>query len=384
MGELGRSLTSIGRSIALVVPIAFLLAALTGWKEFSVIGLGAFLALVVGVVSVIRPLTMVVARTLVPSQITAGESSTVVVALQNPTTRAMVGLDVDDLVGGRPLRLGIPRLGPGERVEDHYVLPASRRGQINVGPVQLGRSDPLRLFARTRGQGSFDVLWVRPRVHPIASVSAGWAHDVDGPTTDASPGGSGAFHTLREYQSGDDLRHVHWRTSARRGSLMVRHFVETRHTQEIVLLDPRHHLYTDDTFESAVEIAASVCAAAEDAGRLATLLLPSQPAASQDQKQHSLDRLVLVNRVSDISVSELMGGAARLTESATALVIVTGDTEPQELLEAAQPSLRSGLIVVVRVVTGVEPLVTGVFGSRVVTTPSALRLESVWAQAVTR
>jgi uncharacterized protein (DUF58 family) len=384
VGDLVRSLTSIGRTVALVVPVSFALAALSGWKEFSVIGLGAFLALLVGVVSVIRPLTIIVSRTLVPAQVTAGESSTVVVALRNPTTRRMVGLEADDLAEGRALRLGIPSLLAGEIVEEHYVLSAPRRGVIEVGPVKLGRSDPLSLFARSRGQGPIDRLWVRPRVHSMVSVSAGWAHDVDGPTTDSSPGGSGAFHTLREYQSGDDLRHVHWRTSARRGSLMVRHFVETRHTQEVVLLDPRTHLYSDESFETAVEVAASICASAERAGRVATLALPLQPAPSHDTKLHYLDRLVLVDRTNTLSVSALMVSVPRAVDSASALVIVTGDTEPQELLDAARRALRSGLIVVVRVVAGAEPSVTGRPGSRVVTTPSASRLTAAWSEAVTR
>jgi uncharacterized protein (DUF58 family) len=82
------------------------------------------------------------------------------------------------------------------------------------------------------------------------------------------PHGSITFDALREYVIGDELRHVHWRTTARVGELMVREHVDTSLPRIVVLLDDRAHGYVDakdresELFESACEAAASIVAAA--------------------------------------------------------------------------------------------------------------------------
>ena len=67
-----------------------------------------------------------------------------------------------------------------------------------------------------------------------------------------------AFHRLREYVPGDDLRLVHWRSSARSGRLVVKHNVDTSQPFSVVLLDVRPGGYTAESFESAIDVAASV------------------------------------------------------------------------------------------------------------------------------
>jgi uncharacterized protein (DUF58 family) len=384
MDVFAKSITPVGRVVLAVGPLALLLAAVSGWREFSVLGIGAVIALAVGMLSIARPQPVGVSRTLVPQKVTVGESSTGVISVRNATRRRVGPRNAEDVLGDRIVQLAIPALKPGETIEEHYVVPAQRRGLFDVGPVRLTRSDSLGLFKRMQGQGTIEQLWVRPRVHPLRSISAGWAKDIDGPTSDTSPRGSAAFHALREYQFGDDLRHVHWRTSARRGSLMVRHFVDTRRTQEVVLLDPRAEFYTDHSFEEAVEIAASVCASAEAAGRSVTLALPMQTDGAQDNRQNFLDRLALVGRSTATTAREVMSIGGHLASNASAFVIVTGDSEPQELVDLARRALRSGLIIIVRVVNDVEPMASGVRGGRVLTTPSAARLPGIWAEAVAR
>ena len=68
-----------------------------------------------------------------------------------------------------------------------------------------------------------------------------------------------AFHALREYVRGDDLRHVHWRSSARAGRLHVRQYHDSRRSRALVLLDDDAAAYPDaGAFELAVSLAASV------------------------------------------------------------------------------------------------------------------------------
>ena len=117
-----------------------------------------------------------------------------------------------------------------------------------------------------RRYGGSTTVWVRPRIHPIAAVPVGLSRSMDG-RVDRVPHGSITFAALREYVVGDDLRHVHWRTSARVGELMVREHVDTSLPRVVVLLDDRAEAHVpmiadESTFEAACEAAASVLVAA--------------------------------------------------------------------------------------------------------------------------
>ena len=86
---------------------------------------------------------------------------------------------------------------------------------------------------------------------------------------DTAPEGTIAFQGLRPYVVGDDLRMVHWRTTARTGTLMVKKHVDTNRPQVVVLLDDRAGSYPANRwFEEAVEVAASL-AGTGGAGRRA-------------------------------------------------------------------------------------------------------------------
>jgi uncharacterized protein (DUF58 family) len=384
MDSFVRSLTPTGRALTLAGPLAVLVSVLSGWREFWVFGFGCIFAVLVGAAWIARPQRVGVKRTLHPPKVTVGESSTGIVEVRNTTRRRIGGRIAEDVLGDRVVRMNLPALSPGEAIEQPYTVPAPKRGLFDVGPVRLTRADPLGLFRRVQGQGSVEQLWVRPRTHVLSTVSSGWAKDLDGPTSDTAPRGSAAFHALREYQFGDDHRHIHWRSSARRTQLMVRHFVDTRRSQELVMLDPRASLYTEASFEEAVEITASICKAATAVDREIELVLPAQGVEASDKRLAPIDRLTLVSPVAEASLTDAFSEARRVHGGASALVIVTGDADGRELIEMARRIHRQGLVVVVRVVPESEPSFVAVAGGRLVTVPSAARTSGVWAEAVVR
>ncbi len=138
---------------------------------------------------------------------------------------------------------------------------------VPVGPLRVVRRDPLGLVVLARSYGDVVLVWVHPRVHPLRAVPTGAGRSLDG-RVDAVPHGSITFDSLREYVVGDELRRVHWRTSARVGELMVRENVDTSLPRIVVLLDNRALAHPDrvggvaESFESACEAAASVVTAA--------------------------------------------------------------------------------------------------------------------------
>ena len=76
-----------------------------------------------------------------------------------------------------------------------------------------------------------------PRVTDLSVFAGGLTNDLDGATSQQLSMSDLAFHALREYVPGDDLRHVHWRSSAKAGELLVRQYHETRRGHVTVLLD---------------------------------------------------------------------------------------------------------------------------------------------------
>ena len=163
--------------------------------------------------------------------------------------------------GGTQVRTIIPRLRRGERGTRTYRLPTTQRGIFDIGPVEVTRRDPFDLFRKSQRHGQPERIWVYPRVLAFHALPAGQTRHLEGASSDTSPQGNITFHRLREYVQGDDLRLVHWRSSARTGRLVVKHNVDTSQPYSVVLLDQRPSRYTADAFESAIDVAASVLVA---------------------------------------------------------------------------------------------------------------------------
>jgi uncharacterized protein (DUF58 family) len=171
--------------------------------------------------------------------------------------------------GRRAARFLLAPLTPGEEARAAYRFPTDRRGRFEVGPLRATLHDPFGLVAVTRRVlGSEDVV-VYPRVYDITPPPevGGLDVDRDHPSVRARVDPSGDFMTLREYAPGDDLRHVHWRSTARRGHMMMRQNESRRRAPVLLVLDVRPHAHDRASFERAVEACASIATALDRAGR---------------------------------------------------------------------------------------------------------------------
>jgi uncharacterized protein (DUF58 family) len=376
-----KSLTPTGRALSILGPLGLVLAFITGWQEVAVLALGCVAAVSISALWVSRPQPLEIKRTLHPPKVTVGESSIGIVEVRNATRRRVGPRNAEDTLGMRTVRMSLPALAPGEFFEQPYTVPAEHRGLFPVGPVKLTRSDPLRLFRREQGQGSVEQLWVRPKLYPMTTISSGWAKDLDGPTSDTAPRGSAAFHALREYQFGDDLRHVHWRTSARRSQLMVRHYVDTRKSEEVLLLDPRIDSYEDDAFEEAISLMGSIAFSSERAGRIVRCVIPSADSRANDERLPILDRLTLA-QAGHGSLDDAFASVGRDYRRASAMVVVTGSANADELLHRARQVQRSGLVVVACIDPNAKGSVTKTPRGRVMRVPTAADALAPWAETV--
>jgi uncharacterized protein (DUF58 family) len=129
-----------------------------------------------------------------------------------------------------------------------------------VGPISLGLTDPFGLSRRRFAAAGIDEVTVCPRVHDIVAPTRAATRDEGAAEASArarSPEGDEFLH-LREYEVGDDLRRVHWRSTAHTGALMIREHEAPWQPRATVVLDMRADAHDAASFEVALEATASV------------------------------------------------------------------------------------------------------------------------------
>ena len=205
-------------------------------------------------------------RSIVPSRTPVGQPATIVLRVTNRAEQRSGLLQLDDSVPhvlGQHARFVVDRLAPGASVELSYEVKSALRGRFAIGPLRLKLSDPFGLVERSRGFAATDILTFVPVVHPLPGVGLGGAYSTGGESSSRSVSIQGEDDAAtREFRSGDDLRKVHWRSTARIGKLMVRREEQPWQTRSAMLLDTRGTAHRGEgmsgSFEWSVSAAASI------------------------------------------------------------------------------------------------------------------------------
>ncbi|WP_203338575.1 DUF58 domain-containing protein [Nocardioides limicola] len=254
-----------GRTVLVLAVLAGVLAAVLEWREVSVLAFAATLLMLLALPWLIGRTRVQVRLDLDPHRVAAGGTVAGSVEVRNAHERRMLPTLVEVPVGSTVHRYALNSLAPGETQTVNFTIRTERRGVINVGPVLTRRGDPLGLMSR-------DLVWtdraevlVRPPMAPLEALGAGLLRDLEGVTTDTISNSDLAFHALREYVPGDDLRHVHWRSSAKamaaggENQLLVRQYLDTRRSHACVVVDDQLGSYAGaDEYELAMSVAASI------------------------------------------------------------------------------------------------------------------------------
>lgn len=205
-------------------------------------------------------------RIITPPRVPAGHTARVVLRLENtsrlPTTLMLAEDSVPYALGTRP-RYVLDKIERNGSRELTYPLRSDQRGKFEIGPLQLRIADSFGLAEITRAFSGRNAFVVTPRIVPLTRtvISRSWAGEGEGRSRMASTQGEDDV-IPRAYRDGDDLRRVHWRSTARYGELMVRREEQRWRNRATVLLDARAsaHMGTGaaSSFEFAVSAAASV------------------------------------------------------------------------------------------------------------------------------
>ena len=319
-----------GRSLIVVGVISYALDVLGGWPVFRLLWVVCALLAAVAVAStLIRPRARTTLQ-VTPPRTMAGDGALVRLQASSARRLPMLSPLVALPVGTTEHLIRLPMLRRGRHVEEQIELTGLRRGVVPVGPVTARRSDPLALLSWHETWSPAVDLLVLPRIVPVESLGIGVIRDQEGTPSDEISMSDLAFHALREYVPGDDLRHVHWRSSAKASTLQIRQYHDTRRSHMTVVLDASAASYADpEDFETAVSVAASIAARAYEDGVDVSMLCGDHAVTGR-----GLDGILDACCRIEPGDSEPVQGAReamRLAPETSWLVVVSGGAAPEGL-----------------------------------------------------
>ncbi|WP_446724769.1 DUF58 domain-containing protein [Microbacterium sp. K41] len=349
-----RALSRLRLMAAAVRPLAWVLMGLAvgfwilgqvaGWAEFTIAAVVIAMAVAVCALFLIGRTAYDVSLDLARTRVVVGERAVGALTLANRGSRAILPSRVVLPVGSGRGEFGIQRLAPGEEAEELFAIPTHKRGVVKVGPVSVVRGDPLGLFERAHRRDEPVDLFVHPRTVLFDGQSLGYLRDLEGlPAADLSRDDV-SFHALLEYQPGDDLRHVHWRSTARTGTMMVRQYEETRRSHFVIGLSRSTAEYaTDDDFELAISAAGSIGLRALRDSQRVDMRVQGRELPSGTGKQ-LLDSLSAVegSKPKEGGIAELAGVVAATMPLASVVVLVCGSRVRADDLRLACSRLPFG------------------------------------------
>lgn len=261
--------TARGWAVLLLSVLAFSAGEWFGLDLLRALGAAGLGTVLAAAALTARRVRVEVTRSVHPERVVRGEPA---LARLTATARGrQAGFFATDRAGRFTRTVRIPASPPGVSRTLRYELPTSVRGRHEVGPLRLHRSDPLGLARNGLPAGETATLWVHPRRYPARAPAAGYPrHHHEGVVSEHPLRGSTDLLEVRPYQPGDEVRHLHWKATARTGRLMVRDHADPEQPRFTLLLDTRRGAFAPEVFEEAVDLTASLLVAAGPAGRLVT------------------------------------------------------------------------------------------------------------------
>lgn len=354
-------MTRAGRAVALGGLVAVAIGVVVGIVELVAAGAACLILVVICLawVSVRHPV-LDVQRRVLPSPVHVGMPCRVELTVTNRARRTSPVLVFNDPVTstvGATASFG--SLAPGASATFTYHLPTSRRGRFDIGPLRAGVTDPFGLASRERIAGGPMHATVLPHIDRIAPVRMGGGMNerVGAPRRHAAGPGE-EFTSLRPYVRGDDLRRVHWRSSARATDLLVRQEEPPSAGQTTALIDNRASCAGPAALEHLVSAAASVvtaCARRGDEVRVVTA--DGRDSGFGRGRRHIdqiLDGLAVLGPATDDEVRPALNAFRRRPSPTT--VAIVASTPPDDLAAIAEVCRAP---VLVRFETSAWPLGVG-------------------------
>ena len=336
---------------------------ITGWilgqPELTTLAVTGALALLGALLWVrVAPVRLKVQRGVRPARIRVGEEARVLLRFRNTASRGTAVLHLGDVVGhggadhrNGTVRLSVAPIPSGATREAGYRYPGRTRGIHTVGPLEVEVEDPFALASSRIVLPSRAALVVLPRTWPLDPLPSTLGDEPDDGTsaTISRSSSDEEFASLRAYEPGDDIRRIHWRSTARTGRLVVQQYDQPWQRRTTVVLDTRRQAHDAPSFERAVAAAASVVELAARTGELIRLVstdgVDSQMVSAESNESDLLDRLATVTVSADGSMAATMATLA--PTAAGRIVVCTGTLDTVAHAGLADATRRWELRVIV-------------------------------------
>lgn len=240
----------------------YVLARLVSATELYALSAAALVFPVLAVVFVrLRAHRLVFTRTVAPRRVFAGGTVRIGVVARNEGRATSPPLVLEDAapagVGG-PVRLVLAPIEQGRTEPVSAERTVAVRGRYALGPMRARLLDPFGLAQASREVAGTGSLVVYPRIEALSEGSPPEARATGGQSLHHRLATAGdEFYGVRGWQEGDDLRKIHWRSSARRGELMIRQEEVRPFPRATILVDTRGTFHAGAGPSSSVEWALS-------------------------------------------------------------------------------------------------------------------------------
>jgi uncharacterized protein (DUF58 family) len=303
-------------------------------------------------------LAVEVSRELHPPRVYAGTASRIDLVVTNRARRRSPVLALRDRVSGtKGALLVVNPLAPGESARAAYRFPTERRGVVTIGPLEVEVADPLGLARLVIPASGVSELIVYPRIETVPPIPLTSGNDPMAGAEHPNALGRGGedFYALRPYVVGDDLRRVHWPSTARHDELLVRQDELPWQGRATIVVDARATHHDVESIERAVTAAASVVAAVARRQDLVRLVTSdggdSGFAAGHAHVETILEHLASLELSGDgayLRALDLLGSGS----TGGALIVVGGRVATTDLEHLTRAARRFGSALVVRTLAG--------------------------------
>jgi uncharacterized protein (DUF58 family) len=323
-----------------------------------------------------RGLSQLQARRRLDDPVVAAAACAGEIEVSNPGDAVQYGIRFVDRRDDQQEQWFAPRLDPGQKLNFTQAVRWPRRGHFTVPPLQVVSGYPFGLVQRSADLGSPLEVLVLPALGKLDADRfrrfLGYSERGDhweSQTTRRQPMGPAELHAIRPYQPGDSRRSIHWRTTARRGELMVREFEEESNENLVLIVDtwtPRSESKVPSAprrkpaknsdklpdelawFEDIISLAATICGEArhEQSPRITLVVAGPQPVviasvpgpASSRRMLESLASMTVSPEYSHYEMLDV------LTELPTGPLLVLG-VEPDGLARTLQVQRQTAVVV---------------------------------------
>ena len=352
--------TPTGYFVLGVALVSLVLGVALGWTEAWFVASAFGILLLLGLPFLIGSRAYLIRIAVDRTRVTAGGRVHLGIEVENAGSRPALPATAELPVGEALREIAVPFIGPHGETTIPVEIATTSRGVIDVGPLTLARRDPLGLVRREITWRDRHLIHVHPRTVLLPPGSVGLVRDLEGASSRRLTDSDLSFHAVREYVHGDALRHVHWKSTAKTGTLMVRQYEESQTARAAILFDADRGSYADDEeFELGVSVAASLGLLAVREGRerfIASQWAPGRIRPSIDGLEELpaqtptqlLDAWAELEGAEDpLPIERLARNLAESRRPLSIVMVVTGSVPDPSRLRRAAAAFREDVAVLV-------------------------------------